>query len=515
MWGFESSRPCQPPRTGRRDEREHTPDQFHSPDRRRRHRRREERRRRGHALPARAERLPAHRPRQVDLPELRHRARVRRHAATCASTTPTRRRRRSSTSSRSRRTCAGSASTGTTASSTRRTTSRSSTSAPSSSIRKGKAYVCDLSADEIREYRGTLTEPGRTARTATAPSRRTSTCSAACARASSPTARSVLRAKIDMASPNMNLRDPLMYRIRHEPPPPHRATRGASTRCTTSRTRSSDAIEGITHSICTLEFEDHRPLYDWFLDQLGLARRPQQIEFARLNLTYTVMSKRKLLRARGRRPRRRLGRSAHADARRPAAPRLHAGGDPRVLRAHRRRQARTASSTSPCSRHCVREDLNRRAPRVMACCGRCEVVIDELPGGQGRGARRRQQLPEDPSRRARARCPSRGCSTSSATTSCEDAAAEVLPPLARARRCACATATSSRARGREGPATGEVTEICAAPTTRPRAAATPADGRKVKGTLHWVSAAARRSGRGAPLRPALHRSESRGGGCGL
>ena len=150
----------------------------------------------------------------------------------------------------------------------------------------------------------------------------------------------VLRAKIDMASPNLNMRDPVLYRIR---------------RATHHRTGDawciypmydyahplSDAIEGVTHSLCTLEFEDHRPLYDWVhRASLGVRPRPQQIEFARLNLTYTMMSKRQAAAARAGRPRERLGRSAHADDRRPAAARLHAGGDPRLLRPHRRRQER-------------------------------------------------------------------------------------------------------------------------------------------------------------------------------
>ena len=117
----------------------------------------------------------------------------------------------------------------------------------------------------------------------------------------------------------------------------------------------SDAIEGITHSLCTLEFEDHRPLYDWFLDELERSATPQQIEFARLNLTYTVMSKRKLLAAGRRRPGARLGRSAHADDLGAAPPRLHAGGDPRLLRPHRRRQGRQHRSTWRCwSTACAR-----------------------------------------------------------------------------------------------------------------------------------------------------------------
>ncbi len=147
-----------------------------------------------------------------------------------------------------------------------------------------------------------------------------------------------LRAKIDMASPNLNMRDPVMYRILHATHhrtgdkwciyPMYDFTHG-----------QSDSIERITHSICTLEFEDHRPLYDWFIDELGIYH-PQQIEFARLNLTYTVMSKRQLLELVKEGLRERLGRPADADDLRPAPPRLHAGGDPRLSADDRRGEGR-------------------------------------------------------------------------------------------------------------------------------------------------------------------------------
>ena len=141
-----------------------------------------------------------------------------------------------------------------------------------------------------------------------------------------------------MASPNLNLRDPVMYRIRHVP---HHRTgdRWCIYPMYDWAHGQSDSIERITHSICTLEYEDHRPLYDWFLDALGVYH-PQQIEFARLNLTHTVMSKRRLLELVEGAPRDGLGRSAHAHPRRAPPPRLHAGGHPRLLRAHRRGQGR-------------------------------------------------------------------------------------------------------------------------------------------------------------------------------
>ena len=152
-----------------------------------------------------------------------------------------------------------------------------------------------------------------------------------------PNGARVLRAKIDMATGNINLRDPVLYRILHATHP-----RTGTTWCIYPSYDyahgQSDAIEGITHSICTLEFEDHRPLYDWFLDNLPVPSRPRQYEFARLNMSYTVLSKRVLTElVRGGHVSG-LGRSAHADAGRPAPPRRAAGGDPRLRQAHRRRQ---------------------------------------------------------------------------------------------------------------------------------------------------------------------------------
>ena len=159
----------------------------------------------------------------------------------------------------------------------------------------------------------------------------------------------------------------------------------------------SDSIEGITHSICTLEFENNRPLYDWFLDQLPVPCHPQQIEFARLNLSYTVMSKRKLLELVEEEHVARLGRSAHAHPRRPAPPRLHARGHPRLLRPHRRGQGQTASSTSALLEHCLREDLNQTRPAGHGRAAPAE-------GGHRRTTRRGQveeleaeNNPEDPS----------------------------------------------------------------------------------------------------------------------
>ena len=204
-------------------------------------------------------------------------------------------------------------------------------------IRDGKAYVDSLTADEIRDYRGTLTEPGRNSPYRDRPVAENLDLFARMRAGEFADGAHVLRAKIDMASPNMNMRDPTLYRIRHAT---HHRT--GDTWCiypTYDYAHPiSDALEGVTHSLCTLEFEDHRPLYDWVIEHTRPPARPQQIEFARLNLNYTVMSKRKLLAL----VEQRLV-NGWDDPRMPTiaghpAARLHAGGGPRLLRAHRRRQ---------------------------------------------------------------------------------------------------------------------------------------------------------------------------------
>ena len=160
-------------------------------------------------------------------------------------------------------------------------------------IETGKAYVCDLSADEIREYRGTLIEPGRESPYRDRSVEENLDLFQRMKAGEFPDGSRVLRAKIDMASPNLNMRDPVMYRILHEEH--HRTGDKWCIYPTYDFTHGqTDSIEGVTHSICTLEFEDHRPLYDWYLDELGIYH-PQQIEFARLNLSHTVLSKRRLL----------------------------------------------------------------------------------------------------------------------------------------------------------------------------------------------------------------------------
>ncbi|MGB2843512.1 MAG: glutamine--tRNA ligase, partial [Candidatus Aminicenantaceae bacterium] len=230
-------------------------------------------------------------------------------------------------------------------------------------IKGGKAYVCSLSADEIREYRGTLTEPGKDS-----PYRERSIEESldmfVCMRKGEfPDGSHVLRAKIDMASPNLNMRDPVIYRIMKAS---HHRTgdKWCIYPMYDFAHGLSDSIEGITHSICTLEFEDHRPLYDWFLDQLDVFHS-QQIEFARLNLGYTVMSKRKL-----------LGlveegfMTGWDDPRMPTISGLRRRGyTPESIRdfCERIGVAKKESTVDiTLLEHCLREDLNQRAPRVMA-----------------------------------------------------------------------------------------------------------------------------------------------------
>jgi len=246
-------------------------------------------------------------------------------------------------------------------------------------IQKGKAFVCDLTADQVRQQRGTLTEPGQDSPYRNRTIEENLDLFDRMRKGEFPDGAKTLRAKIDMASPNLNMRDPVLYRILHMDHhrtgdkwciyPMYDFTHG-----------QSDSIERITHSICTLEFEDHRPLYDWFIDQLGIYH-PQQIEFDRLNLTYTLLSKRKLLAL--------------------VQNKLVSGwDDPRMptISGMRRRGYTPEALQNFCGRigvsktngitelslleYFVREDLNRRAARVMAVLHPLRVVIDNYPEGQ-------------------------------------------------------------------------------------------------------------------------------------
>ena len=245
----------------------------------------------------------------------------------------------------------------------------------------GRAYVDSLSADDIREYRGTLTEPGRNSPYRDRSVEENLDLFRRMRAAEFPDGTHVLRAKIDMASPNINMRDPTLYRIRHAT---HHRTGDAWCIYPTYDYAHpiSDAIEGITHSLCTLEFEDHRPLYDWVVenipDDLGFASHPQQIEFARLNLNYTVMSKRKLLAL----VEQKLVRGWD-DPRMPTiAGARRRGYTPEAFRDFTTRIGVAKKENVvdvALLEHTVREDLNRRAQRALAVLRPLKVVIENLP----------------------------------------------------------------------------------------------------------------------------------------
>jgi glutaminyl-tRNA synthetase len=246
-------------------------------------------------------------------------------------------------------------------------------------IKKGKAYVCDLSAEEIKDYRGTLTEPGRESPYRNRSVEENLDLFERMKNGEFPDGKCVLRAKIDMSSPNLNMRDPVIYRILRAS---HHRTgdRWLIYPMYDYAHPVSDSLERITHSICTLEFEDHRPLYDWFLDTLGIYHS-QQIEFARLNLTYTVMSKRKL---------RMLVEegivSGWDDPRMPTISGLRRRGyTPEAIRDFCERIG-VAKSNSMVDiamlEYCIRDDLNLRVPRVMAVLRPLKLIIDNYPEGQ-------------------------------------------------------------------------------------------------------------------------------------
>jgi glutaminyl-tRNA synthetase len=350
-------------------------------------------------------------------------------------------------------------------------------------IKDGKAYVCSLSAEEIREYRGTLTKPGKESPYRNRSVEENLDLFQRMQAGEFEDGAHVLRAKIDMASPNLNMRDPVLYRIRRVTHyrtgdewciyPTYDFTHGLS-----------DSIEEITHSICTLEFEDHRPLYDWILDELKLESHPQQIEFARLNLSYTVLSKRRLIE---------LVEKGHVDG----------WDDPRMptISGLRRRGYTPESIRNFCDRigvakrdsvvdvalleHSVREDLNRCAARVMAVLRPLRVVIDNYPEGKveeldgpyhpddpDMGSRilpfsrelyiERDDFLEDPPKKFFRLAPDR----------------EVRLRYGYYIKCIRVVKDEK---------TGEVAEVHCTYDPETRGGWSP-DGRKVRGTIHWVSA---------------------------
>lgn len=349
-------------------------------------------------------------------------------------------------------------------------------------IEKGKAYVCDLSPDEVREYRGTLTEPGRESPYRNRSVEENLDLFRRMRAGEFPDGSRTLRAKIDMASPNLNLRDPIMYRILHAE---HHRTGNKwciypmydYAHCV------SDSVEGITHSICTLEFEDHRPLYDWFLDELELYH-PQQIEFARLNLTYTVMSKRKLLQ---------LVQQNYVrgwdDPRMPTLAGMRRRGyTPEAIRKFAD-VVGVAKNNSVVDmellEHVLRDDLNLRAKRRMAVLKPLKVVLDNYPANQVEEFEV-PDFPQDPE-----------CTTSRKIPFGrelyieQEDFMEVPPPkyfrLAPGREVRLMNAYYITCTEVIKDANGQVVEVHCTydPETR---RGMSADGRKVKGTIHWVSA---------------------------
>ncbi len=349
-------------------------------------------------------------------------------------------------------------------------------------IKDGKAYVDHLSAEDIKEYRGTLTRPGKESPYRNRSVEENLALFERMRAGEFQNGACVLRAKIDMAASNLNMRDPVMYRVLHA-----RHHRTGDKWCIYPMYDfthgQSDSIEGITHSICTLEFEDHRPLYDWFIENLGIYH-PQQIEFARLNLSYTIMSKRKLMR---------LVDEGH----------VAAWDDPRMptISGLRRRGYTPESIRDFCERigvakkesmvdvalleHCLREDLNKRAPRVMAVLRPLRVIIDNYPEDQvealeainnpedpGMGTRKvpfsrelfieHDDFMEDPPKKFYRLAPGR----------------EVRLRYAYFIKCHDVVKDEK---------TGEVAELRCTYDPETKGGDSP-DGRKVKATLHWVSA---------------------------
>ena len=349
-------------------------------------------------------------------------------------------------------------------------------------IRAGKAYVCDLSADEVRKYRGTLTEAGTPSPYRDRGVEENLDLFQRMKAGEFPDGSRTLRAKIDMASPNLNLRDPVMYRILHAE---HHRT--GSEWCIYPMYDfahgESDSIEKITHSICTLEFEDHRPLYDWYVEQLGIYH-PQQIEFDRLNLTYTMMSKRKLLTlvqeglVRG-----------WDDPRMPTLAGIRRRGyTPEAIRNFVRSigvSKTTGIVELGLLEHHVREDLNRRALRVMAVLRPLRVVIDNYPEGQTEELEAVNN-PEDASAGTR-KVPFSRVLYIERDDFREDPPKQYFR-LSPGREVRLRYGYFLTCTGVVKDASGAPAEIHCTYDPATRGGNAP-DGRKVKSTIHWVSAA--------------------------
>ncbi len=349
-------------------------------------------------------------------------------------------------------------------------------------IKDGKAYVDDLDAQQIREYRGTLTQPGKESPYRNRSVQENLDLFEQMRKGEFPDGTRVLRAKIDMASPNLNLRDPVLYRILHADHP-----RTGDKWCIYPMYDyahgQSDSIEGVTHSICTLEFEDHRPLYDWVLDQLGIYH-PQQIEFARLNLNYTVLSKRKLIR---------LVQEGHVkgwdDPRMPSLSGLRRRGyTPEAIR-NFCDMLGVAKSNSTAEiamlEYCVRQDLNKSALRVMSVLKPLKVVLTNYPAGQV------EELdainnPEDPNAGSRKVPFSRELYIEQ--DDFMEVPANKFYRLSPGREVRLRYGFFIKCEEVIKDEQGNITELRCTYDPATRGGDAP-DGRKVKATIHWVSAA--------------------------
>src|SRR5581483_434513 len=349
-------------------------------------------------------------------------------------------------------------------------------------IQKGKAYVCDLTGDQIREYRGTLTKPGRNSPYRERSVEENLDLFRRMRAGEFPDGSRTLRAKIDMASPNLNMRDPVLYRILHAHH--HRTGDKWCIYATYDWAHGqSDSIERITHSICTLEFENHRPLYDWCIQELGIYA-PQQIEFARLNLTYTVMSKRKLLT---------LVKDRHVagwdDPRMPTITGLRRRGyTPEAIRNFCERIGVSkfeGTIDMAWLEDALREDLNKRAPRALAVLRPLKVVIENFSEGQT------DELdavnnPEDPSAGTR-KVPFSRVLYIERDDFREDPPKQFFR-LAPGREVRLRWGYFIKCEEVVKDAQGNVVELRCTYDPATRGGNAP-DGRKVKGTIHWVNAA--------------------------
>jgi len=350
-------------------------------------------------------------------------------------------------------------------------------------IKKGKAYVCDLTAEEVREYRGTLTEPGKESPYRNRSVEENLDLFQRMRNREFPDGARTLRAKIDMASGNINMRDPVLYRIIHEPPHHRTGKQWCIYPMYDFAHGQCDSIEGITHSLCSLEYEDHRPLYDWFCEEIGIYH-PRQIEFARLNLTYTVLSKRKLLRL----VKENLVRGWD-DPRMPTLRGLRRRGyTPEAIRDFCSRGG-VAKNTSTADiallEHCLREDLNKRAMRVMGILNPLRVAIENYPEDQVEELEAVNN-PEDASAGTR-RVP-----FGRVLYIEQDDFRETPPPkyyrLSPGREVRLRYAYFIKCVGVVKDDKGNVVELRCTCDPATRGGDAP-DGRKVKSTIHWVSAA--------------------------